>query len=200
MSWIWENEYKSQMQEIIAFSSLAYEKNLVSAAGGNISARCGSNMLITGSNVSLRSVTSDGLILCDMQGKVLDGNPHLRPSKEIGFHTGVYNMRPDINYVIHVHPCFSTIWSMQKKELPLYTESARIKLKQVPVVPEAAPGTKELAQNVIDTVSSVPQNVTTFLLEGHGIIAMGATMAECFNQAELLEDSAKIAVFQRLLK
>ena len=36
-------------------------------------------------------------------------------------------------------------------------------------------------------------------MEGHGILAMGGTMQECFHQAELLEDTAKIAVLQALL-
>ena len=32
----------------------------------------------------------------------------------------------------------------------------------------------------------------------HGILVMGKTMEECFDQAELLEDTAKIAFLQQL--
>ena len=41
--------------DIIRYSALVYQKGLVSAAGGNVSARLGGDMLITGSNVPLRA-------------------------------------------------------------------------------------------------------------------------------------------------
>lgn len=66
-------EYKSIVwpkpaDDIIRYSALVYQKGLVSAAGGNVSARLGGDMLITGSNVPLRAVTYEGLVLCDAEG------------------------------------------------------------------------------------------------------------------------------------
>lgn len=199
MDWIWERNYRSEMEDIIRYSGLLYDKNLVSAAGGNVSERCGSEMLITASNAPLREITPDSLVLCDLKGAVIEKNQHLRPSKETLFHAGVYRVRPEVRCVIHVHPAYSVVWTLQKKPLPLYTESARLKLIDVPIIPDAAPGSQELAENVVRTVAAAPTNITAFLMEGHGILAMGGTMQECFHQAELLEDTAKIAVLQALL-
>lgn len=199
MDWIWERNYRSEMEDIIRYSRLLYDKNLVSAAGGNVSERCGSEMLITASNAPLREITPDSLVLCDLKGAVIEKNHHLRPSKETLFHAGVYRVRPEVRCVIHVHPAYSVVWTLQKKPLPLYTESARLKLIDVPIIPDAAPGSQELAENVVRTVAAAPTNITAFLMEGHGILAMGGTMQECFHQAELLEDTAKIAVLQALL-
>ena len=91
------------------------------------------------------------------------------------------------------------VWTLQKKPLPLYTESAKLKLIDVPIIPDAAPGSQELAENVVRTVAAAPADITAFLMEGHGILALGRTMQECFHQVELLEDTAKIAVLQALL-
>ncbi len=88
MDWIWERNYRSEMEDIIRYSRLLYDKNLVSAAGGNVSERCGSEMLITASNAPLREITPDSLVLCDLKGAVIEKNQHLRPSKETLFHAG----------------------------------------------------------------------------------------------------------------
>ncbi|GKH51361.1 L-fuculose-phosphate aldolase [Eubacteriales bacterium] len=199
MDWIWERNYRSEMEDIIRYSGLLYDRNFVSAAGGNVSERCGSDMLITASNAPLREITPDSLVLCDLKGAVIEKNQHLRPSKETLFHAGVYRVRPEVRCVIHVHPAYSVVWTLQKKPLPLYTESAKLKLIDVPIIPDAAPGSQELAENVVRTVAAAPANITAFLMEGHGILALGRTMQECFHQVELLEDTAKIAVLQALL-
>lgn len=90
------------------------------------------------------------------------------------------------------------LWTLQKKPLPLYTESAKLKLGEVPIVPDRAPGSTELADVVAETVANASTDTRAFLMEGHGILVMGKTMEECFDQAELLEDTAKIAFLQQL--
>lgn len=200
MRWKWEPEYEAQAEEIIKYSRLLYDRGLVSAAGGNVSCRCGDHFLITASNVSLRSVTEGGILFCDREGRVVDGNPNLRPSKETGFHLGVYGVRPEANCVVHVHPCYAITWSLRGEELPLYTESAKLKLIRVPVIPDGKPGSKELAELVVQTVAKAPPEVSTFLMKAHGILVAGRTMEECFNQAELLEDTAKIAVLRSMMQ
>lgn len=200
MKWSWEKRYLAQMNEIIQYSKLIYNRGLVGAAGGNVSTRCGDAVLITGSDVPLRSVAPDGLVLCNLEGEVLDGNPHLRPSKEIKLHLNVYHARPEVNYVIHVHPCYATTWSMMGQDLPLYTESARLKLGHVPCIPQADPGSAKLAENVLTAVSRTAPGSRAYLLEAHGVLVFGSAMEECFDTAELLEDSAKIAVLKKILK
>ena len=54
--------------DIIRYSALVYQKGLVSAAGGNVSARLGGDMLITGSNVPLRAVTTKVLCSATLRG------------------------------------------------------------------------------------------------------------------------------------
>ena len=59
---------------------------------------------------------------------------------------------------------------------------------------------EEFARQVTQAVARAPEKICAFLMEKHGILVMGETAEECFNQAELVEDTAKIAVFDRLFQ
>lgn len=191
--------YADIANKIVECSKLAYSMKLVSAAGGNISAKCGEYVLITGTNVSLRNVSQENLVLCDMARNIIDSPSGIQPSKELGLHIGVYRVRPKNRYILHLHPTFSIIASLNKKNFSLLTESAKLKLIDVPLIPVSAPGSGDLVQKVVNVVSSNSEDINAFLMEAHGVLVMGERMEDCFNQAELLEDSAKIAVFQHLL-
>jgi L-fuculose-phosphate aldolase len=192
--------FPEQGKNIIWASAVVYNRGLVSAAGGNISARCDDAMLITRTNVSFRDVKNIDLVLCNLQGIMLDSSQGIKPSKELKFHIGLYRVREDVNYIIHVHPCYSILWSMQHKELPLYTESAKMKLGKIPIIPDGVPGSQELANSIVKEAIKAKMETNAFFLENHGIIVLGKTMEECLNTTELLEDTAKIAVYQELLK
>ena len=200
MEYNWKEKYKAQIREIIKYSAVAYQRGLVSGTGGNISVRCDNNLIITATNVPLRDVTPDKLILCSLDGTPLDAAPGERPSKETGFHAAVYKVRPDIMWVAHLHPVYSILWGLKGQDFPLLTESARLKLGSVPQIPVGTPGSRELAEMVAASVTQAGPNARAFLMREHGILAVGATAADCYHTCELLEDSAKIAVLDRLLK
>ncbi len=191
--WKLESIYSGQLQEVSQYSRLVYARGLVSAAGGNISARCGEGLLITGSNVSLRAVDQNGVVLCTCDGVPLEGREGLRPSKETPFHSRVYARRPEINFIIHAHPVHATAFTLLGKELPMLTESARMKLVNVPMIPRGLPGSDALAETVAEAVVSHPRS-RAFLMEGHGALLLGQNAEEAYCLLELLEDSCKIAL------
>ena len=155
-------------------------------------------MLITGSNVPLRAVTYEGLVLCDAEGHVKRAAQGLKPSKETRFHLDVYRLRPEINYIIHAHPTYSVLWTLQKKPIAPLHRVGKAQARRGAHRARPAPGSTELADVVAETVANASADTRAFLMEGHGILVMGKTMEECFDQAELLEDTAKIAFLQQL--
>lgn len=195
----WKIKYKNQINDLIFCSKVAYQRNLVCAAGGNISARCGDNIAITASNSSFRNINQNELVLCNINGETLDAPIGAKASKELGMHLNIYRIRKEANYVVHLHPCYSILWSTLKDPLPLLTESAKLKLKKVPMISDEKPGSEELAKEVNRVVKESDEECTAFILKNHGIIVLGKTMETCLNQAELLEETAKIAVLHRLL-
>ena len=196
---LWNGELAQPAREIIKYARRAWGKGFAGGTGGNISVRVGGRVLITATNSPLRETAPEQLILCSLDGAVLQAAAGQRPSKETAFHTAVYRERDDVGCVFHLHPPCSIVWGLTGEAMPMLTESARLKLKQVPLIPEGRPGTAELAEKVSRAVAESPEDTRAFFMRGHGILVMGSDPQDCFHTCELLEDSAKIAVLSRLM-
>ena len=193
------SEYPAELEALIEYSRRVYNRHLTSAAGGNVSVRAGDNVLITASGVCLGKTAAENVILCSRSGEILEAAAGLRPSKETPFHLNVYRSRPNARAVIHAHPNAATAFSLLHEPLPLLTESAKLKLREVPVIADAAPGSQKLAELVYEAVAKEHPEAFAFLMQAHGILTLGDDLEEAFDTAELLEDSVKIALVQRLL-
>jgi len=181
-------------EQIARYSIKAYERGLVGGAGGNVSARVPGTeeILITRTGVILGEVTPDDVVPIDPLGRPLDPQAP-KPSKEVPFHTVVYRLRPDVNAIIHLHPCYAVVQSLRLADLPLLTVSARLGLgPRVPCVPVAYAGTRLLAQYVGAALEEVP-GAKVILLAAHGLNAMAADLATAYALADLTEFTAKQA-------
>lgn len=187
--------------DLTHFSILSYDRNLVAAKGGNISARIPDTdyILITPSGVSLKDMTSDIIIKVNLDGTIIDSKNNLRPSKETPFHTAIYKNRPEVNAVFHLHPPYATGLSVKGLSLPMITAPAIVNLKEVPTIDFALMGTPEL-HNMVDTAIKKYKEAKAFLLKQHGIIAMGVDIPTGFYIADLVEDCAKVAFISSLIK
>jgi L-ribulose-5-phosphate 4-epimerase len=54
----------------------------------------------------------DDLLICDFDGKLLQGPPGVRPPSEIFLHTEILRARPDVNAVAHFHHDRTTAFTM----------------------------------------------------------------------------------------
>jgi L-fuculose-phosphate aldolase len=192
---------KDIAEELCHHSRLCYERHLVGATGGNLSARIpGKNaFLVTASGMALRDVTPKNLVAVNAEGDVIENPSDLEPSKEIHFHMAIYEAKPEVNAVIHVHPTFATTYAVAGKNIPLATVSAMLKLKQANLVPEADPGSEILSQSIARRVRNAPEGTSVLLLERHGLVTYARTLSEAFDDAELAEDTAKVAYFSSQL-
>lgn len=186
-----------EKKQIIEYSRLLYERHLVSAAGGNVSMRCSEDtFLITAGGAALRNLKEEDLVLCGLDGSVLEGSSGKKPSKEYRMHGACYRERGDVNCVLHFHPSYGIAFTAYDTELPLYTASASLKLKRVPTIPYGEPGSTELADCVGRTVKN-ERECLAFLMKAHGALVLGQEMEGCFETAELLEDTAEIALLAK---
>ena len=181
-------------QELSEYSVRSFQRSLISGTGGNLSVRVPDTdmALVTPSGISLAEVEPEDNILCNLKGEVLDSPQGYKPSKETSFHLALYMMRSEAMAVVHVHPPYATAYANQRKELPLVTVSAQVKLKFVPCIKSALPGSKELRELVIKGIREYPQAVA-MLMEAHGILALGPDLKSAYYLADLVEDTAKIA-------
>lgn len=195
-----EGELKRLKEELVEVCIRAWQRRLVAGAGGNVSLRIPRTdlCLITATGVALADVTAADILTMDLGGDVLDAPEGRRPSKETGFHLVAYRCRPEVGAVVHVHPPHATAFAASHHPLPLVTDGAAARLKVVPCLGYAPSGSPELHRIVEDGLGAYPQ-ATAFLLLNHGLIALGPHLKGAFYIADLVEDTAKIALLSRLV-
>ena len=136
------------------------------------------------------------ILTVDLNGNILKGDG--KPSMEMTFHLGIYKVRKDAGAVIHVHSPFATAYAVAGIKIPMVTEAAKLILIDVPLLPNAAPGSTELAAMVVDGFKDL--QVKAVVLGEHGIVAIGGTLENAYHTASLVEDTAKVALLSSLLK
>jgi L-fuculose-phosphate aldolase len=184
----------------VKYSRLLYERGLVGAAGGNVSMKINNYILITAGGKSLRDVELEDILVLNENIEIIEAKLQKKPSKETVLHISIYQVRNDIDSVIHVHPIYVTGYSVRGKQIPIITASSRLKLKEVPLVGYADPGSSELAALVKNCVKESPGYVNAVALTSHGLIAFAKGLSTCFDITELVEETAKIAFISENLK
>ncbi|MFP3196583.1 MAG: class II aldolase/adducin family protein [Caldivirga sp.] len=179
-----EDEIK---QEITRVMRALYERGLVSALGGNVSARVpgAGEFWITPSGVFKGNVNVDDLVKVDLDGNVIEGV--LRPSTETPFHAAIYRVRPDVNAVIHAHNPVTLGLALAGVNLKPISVEAVMTLRRVEVVPFAFPGTDQLAKLVVDAAL---KGARAIILMNHGVVGLGANLLEAETIVETLEEVA----------
>ena len=167
----------------------AFKLGLQAGSGGNISIRLGDGYFLTKpTGKGLVDCSSSDLLLVDSSGKPAQG--HADPTKEIHVHLSLFEVRPEIQAVVHYHAPYATAFASKGMALPLPTVHARRILKRVPLVPEYPEGSRDLADAVRKVCED--KSVTGILMINHGLMAVGGSVEKAQYCAELMEESARI--------
>jgi len=187
-------------EELIATCRKAFQRGLVGGAGGNISVRVPEReeALISATGVSLGDIAAETVVRVDLKGQTIEAHGGCRPSKETGFHCCAYRLRPHVGAVVHLHPPYATAFAVRGKELPLVTDGAMLNLKHVPIVGHAPSGSADLHRFVEEGLRTYV-DAKAILMERHGMFSMGPNLTVAYNLADLVEDTAKIALLSRLI-
>ncbi len=183
-------------KEICKTMKRLFDRGLISALGGNISARLpGANEFwITPSGVFKGELTPEDLIKIDLNGKVIEG--FLRPSVETPFHAMIYRKRADVNAVIHSHNPIATGLALAGIQIQPLTIEAAVVLRRVKVVPWAFPGTDKLAKLIGEYV----EGARALILMNHGVVGVGSNLLEAEAIVETLEEVATVQFVASLFK
>jgi len=177
---------KELKEEICKTIKRLFSRGLISALGGNVSARLpeAEEFWITPSGVFKGELEPEDLLKVDLEGRVLEG--FLRPSVETPFHAMIYKRRADVNAVVHCHNPFATGLALAGIPIQPITVEAAVVLRKVKVVPWAFPGTDTLANLVGEYV----EGARALILMNHGVIGVGSNLLEAETIVETLEEVA----------
>jgi L-fuculose-phosphate aldolase len=175
-------------EELIKFGHLCYERHLLVAMDGNLSARLpDGNIICTKAGCHKGFLVDEDLVVIDRAGRMLRGRG--KPTSEMAMHLACYDERPDCMAVIHAHPPLSIAFtianvSMARCVLP----EVVLTLGTVPTVPYATTGTQVLA----DKIRAYIKDHDAILMDTHGAVCLGGSVLDAFCKLETVEHTALI--------
>ena len=162
--------------------------NLVEGTAGNVAARLpDGNAVLTPSSLDYLEMTLDDLVVCDMDGNVLEG--HRSPTSEKALHLTALRDHPEIGATMHCHAKFSTMFALTRTPIPAVIEEFDVFVGgDVDVAEYKTTGTEELAVEVASHVG----NKAAVLMANHGLFAVGKNPKDVLHIAALIERTAEI--------
>jgi L-fuculose-phosphate aldolase len=129
----------------------------------------------------------EDMVIVDLEGNVIEGK--WKPSTKLAMHCEIYKAREDVNAIVHIHPVYSSIFSVIKEDIPPIIEDLVMLLgDRIRVADYALPRGKELAANVVKALGKS----NTVMLASHGSVCVGNDVERTLTACEVLEKSAQI--------
>jgi L-fuculose-phosphate aldolase len=157
------------------------ELGLNRGTAGNASVRSSDDILITPSALPVAEMNEADLVLLDKAGKVLQGR---KPSSEWRFHCDIFNARPEIGAVLHMHSTYATTIACLGKDVPaVHYHIAIAGGDSIRCTPYTIFG----EQNLSDLALEALRDRKACLLGNHGMIALGKDLNEALSVAHEVE-------------
>ncbi|HEY6786335.1 MAG TPA: L-ribulose-5-phosphate 4-epimerase [Trebonia sp.] len=171
---------------------------LVAWTSGNVSARVpGADlMVIKPSGVSYDDLTPATMVVCDLDGTVVDGD--LSPSSDTATHAYVYRHMPQVGGVVHTHSTYGCAWAARGEPVPcVLTAMADEFGGEIPVGPFAPIGDESIGQGIVETLSG--HRSPAVLMRNHGVFTIGKDAPAAVKAAVMCEDVARTVHLSRQL-
>ena len=169
--------------------------NLVHGTAGNFSARLpDGNVALTPSSLEYDTMTLDDLVVCDLEGNVVEGTRS--PTTEKMLHLACLKAYDDIHAVIHCHAKFCTMFAITHQAIPCVIEEVEaFVVGDVPVANYKFTGSQDLA----DEVSKWVGDRAAVLMANHGLLTVGKNPKDALKIANLVEITAEMVWGARAL-
>lgn len=161
------------------------QKGFLSATGGNLSLRiAGQNAFaITPSNYDYMKMLPEDICVLDLDLNRLEGDR--KPSVESAMHAAIYQVRGDVNAVVHTHQVYPSTLAIINAPIPaLYDEQVRFLGRSVEIIPYAPSGTGSLKNQV---ARHVRDHHNAYMMANHGALVFGTDMERAVHNVEVLE-------------
>ena len=153
---------------------------------GHVSARADNGTIyVKGAGHALEEIRAGAVGRSSADGQPLDG---VRLHDEMPIHTEIYRARPDVGAVVHTHAAASVALSQLRADWPVTSQDAvpfwnRVAFFEHADLITSADQGRELAARL--------GSARAALLRAHGLVTVGADVAEATVNAVLLERAAR---------
>lgn len=183
------SKYQIQCSQILDICKRLHNRNMLSAADGNISFRVEPNVILfTPSGIAKAFMQPTDMAAVTLSNEIIFGNP----SSERLMHLEIFRQCPDARVVVHAHPTTAIAWSIAKpflKKLPSDCLSEVILATgDIPFVDYARPGTQAMG----DVLKPYLPRHRAMILKRHGALTWGLDLEEAYRGMERIENSAQI--------
>ncbi|MCO4784238.1 MAG: class II aldolase/adducin family protein [Candidatus Cloacimonetes bacterium] len=177
----------NERKELIDICKLLYNRKLLSGMDGNVSIRVTGGFLTTPTGRNKYFLSESDLVFVNTQGVSMEAGK--KASSEFEMHKRVYELRNDVNAVVHCHPAYCTYFASSKNDLNLcLLTEAIVAQGSIPKAKLAIPSTNEVA----DSITPFVNQTDAILLANHGAITYGANLEIAYSKMDSLEHFAKI--------
>ncbi|GAA3036161.1 L-ribulose-5-phosphate 4-epimerase [Kitasatospora albolonga] len=172
--------------------------DLVVWTAGNVSARVPGEdlMVIKPSGVSYDELSPENMILCDLDGVVVEGAHS--PSSDTAAHAYVYRHLPEVGGVVHTHSTYACAWAARGEAVPcVLTAMADEFGAEIPIGPFALIGDDSIGRGIVDTLRG--HRSPAVLMKSHGVFTIGKDAKAAVKAAVMCEDVARTVHISRQL-
>ena len=177
--------FDSARQQIVETAQELVAKGYLMATGGNLSLRISGQaaFAITPSNYDYMQMCAEDVCILDLALNPLAGTR--KPSVESGMHATIYQVRGDVNAIIHTHQVYASALTLINKPIPaLFDEQVRFLGRRVEIIPYAPSGTGILKNKI---ARQVKNHHNAYLMQNHGALVFGEDMLRAIHNMEILE-------------
>ncbi len=182
------SDFYALKQQIVETAQKLVHKGYLMATGGNLSMRVvGQEAFgITPSNYDYMKMKPEDVCILDFDLNVIEGE--LKPSVESAMHGAVYQVRKDVNAIVHTHQVYTSALTLIKAPIPaLFDEQTRFLGRSVDIIPYAPSGTS-LLKNAV--AKHVKNHNNAYMMQNHGALIFGHDMERAVHNVEILEKCA----------
>ena len=140
-------------------------------------------------------ITASSLVLCDADGTVLEGENEVEDTA-FYIHSRVHLGCPSATVAMHTHqPHATALTLLEGGRLEMCEQNALMFDKRIAYDDEYEGLALDAGEG--DRLASKMGNCSLLLMASHGVLAVGPSVAECFNDLYYLERAAQFQVLAR---
>ena len=182
------SKYQTVKKQIVQTAQELVDKGYLMATGGNISMRTlqQNAFAITPSNYDYMKMKAEDVCILNFDLEMLEGER--KPSVESAMHAAIYQVRGDVNAIVHTHQVYASALTLIKAPIPsLFDEQVRFLGRSVDIIPYAPSGTGMLKNTI---AKHVKNHNNAFMMQNHGALIFGHDMERAVHNVEILEKCA----------